>query len=93
MLKFRTQVITCKYKIIIQMVPSKAARGASLSTLKYFLANVKHRVSSVLFFPVFSYFLKNSYFFLFFSSFFRLSYYFFSKVKRGFQNKENQLLG
>ena len=52
-----------------------------------------YRVSSVLFFPIFSYFLKNSYFFLFFSGFFDFHIIFFSKVKRGIRNMGNQLLG
>ena len=57
------------------------------------LGSINHRVSSVLFFPIFSYFLKNSYFFLFFSNFFRLSYYFSQKLKEPSEIRRISCLG
>ena len=47
MLKLRTQVMTCKYKIIIQMVPFKSlfqgsAWSKHLKLKIYFLEHVKH---------------------------------------------------
>ena len=39
------------------------------------VGSINHRVSSVLFFPIFSYFLKNSYFFLFFTKIPIFSYF------------------